>query len=241
MAGSVLAVLGVTEAAADPLPISAESSVFSQYVWRGMIATDGPVLQNSVTASWRGVHLNIWTNQDLTSANERTGKFDEVDLDAGYDRSLKKAVITAGVVHYTFPNTPATATTELYAGGTLEAPLRPAVKVFFDVDGARGNYLTFDVSHAVHLPQLSESVVWSIECAAGAGWGSSGYILKWFGVREEGWVDFHPSLAVPVSFGKHWRLTPRLSYATLARSVLRQSGVPSPHNFVAGLALGFTR
>ncbi len=239
MAGSALAVLAVTNAAADPLAISAESSVFSQYVWRGMLLTDGPVLQNSVTAFWRGAHLNIWTNQDLTLANERRGKFDEVDFDGGYDRSLKKFVLTAGMIHYTFPNTPAPATTEFYAGGMLQAPLRPTVKAFFDV-GGRGGYLTFDVSHAVPLPQLSESVVWSIACAAGAGWGSSGYSLNSFGIREAGLVDLHPSLALPVSFGKHWRLTPRLSYVTLARSVLRQSGVPSAHNFVAGLALGFT-
>jgi hypothetical protein len=238
---ALLAVLTLRQAAAERPTISAESSVFSQYVWRGMLLTNGPVLQNSVTTLWRGAHLNIWTNQDLNSVDGRRGKFNEVDFDAGYDRSLKKAVISAGAIRYAFPNTPTAATTELYAGAALAVPMQPAVKAFFDVAGTRVTYLTFDISHAVPLPQLSESVGWSVELAGGAGWGSSGYNLAWFGIKEPGWVDFHPSMAVLVRFGKHWRLTPRLSYAALARNVLRQSGVSFPHNFVAGLAFGFTR
>jgi hypothetical protein len=238
--GAVLAVSALKLAAADRVAISAESGVFSQYVWRGLLPTNGPVLQNSATALWRGTHVNIWTNQDLNSANGVRGKFNEVDFDAGYDHGLKKAGLSAGVIRYTVPNTPAAATTELYAGATLAAPLRPAVKAFFDVDGIRGTYVTFDVSHGIPLPKPVPSVNWSVELAAGAGWGSSGYSLANFGVRQSGWVDFHPSLAVPVGFGKRWSLTPRLSYAALARSALRQSGVPTPHGFVAGLALGFT-
>lgn len=234
-----VAVLAVKQGAADPLTLSAESGVFSQYVWRGILETDGPVLQNSVTAGWRGAHLNVWTNQDLDSANGRRGEFAEVDFDAGYDRSLKKAVVSAGAIHYTFPNTLSAANTELYAGVTLKALLMPSVKAFFNVGSIHGSYLTFDVSRAVSLPQLAESVKWSVELAAGAGWGSSSYSQSCFHVREAGWVDFHPSLAVPFAFSRHWRLTPRLSYASLARSVLGQS-VSSAHGFVAGVTLGFT-
>jgi hypothetical protein len=238
--GAVLAVSALRLAAADRPSISAETGVFSQYVWRGMLPTNGPVLQNSVTATWRGAHLNMWTNQDLNAASGPRGKFNEIDFDAGYDRSLKKAGISAGVIRYTFPGTLAAATTELYAGAALAAPLRPAVKAFFDVDGIRGAYLTFDVSHAVPMPKPVPSVDWSVELATGVGWGSSGYSLANFGVREPGWVDVHPSLAVPVSYGKRWSLTPRLGYAALARSALRQSGVAAPHGFTVGLALGFT-
>jgi len=238
---AVLVVLALRQLPADPLTLAAETSVFSQYVWRGMVPTDGPVLQNSVTTQWRGAHLNIWTNQDLSSVNGRQWKFDELDFDAGYDRSLKKAVFSAGAIHYTFPNTRAAAATELYAGAALAVPLRPTVKAFFDVDNTHGAYLTSDVSHAVTLPSLGESVEWRVELAAGAGWGSSSYSLSWFGVREPGWIDFHPNVAVPFLFGKHWRLTPHLSYSALARSDLRQTGVPCAHGFVAGLALGFAR
>lgn len=92
--------------------------MFSQYVWRGMLPTNGPVLQNSVTALWRGAHLNMWTNLDLDAANGRRGKFNEVDFEAGYERSLAKAGISAGVIRYRFPNTPAAPITEVYADAT---------------------------------------------------------------------------------------------------------------------------
>ena len=240
MIGVVLALSAPRLAAADRATISAESSMFSQYVWRGMLPTNGPVLQNSVTALWRGAHLNMWTNQDLDAANGRRGKFNEVDFEAGYERSLEKAGFSAGVIRYTFPNTPAAPTTEVYAGATLAVMLRPAVKAYFDVDGIRGTYVTFDVSHSVAMPKLRPQVSWSVDLGAGAGWGSSGYSRSYFGVHQPGLMDFHPSLGVPVSFGKRWRLTPRLSYAVLARGALRQSGVPAPHGFVVGPTLGFT-
>ena len=238
--GVVLAVWAASSPAADRPVFSVESGVFSQYVWRGMLPTNGPVLQNSVTALWRGAHLNMWTNLDLNSANGRRGKFNEVDFDAGYDRSLEKVSFSAGAIRYTFPNTTAAATTEVYAGATLAVPLRPAVKVYYDVDGIRGAYVTFDLSHSVAMPKPHPQVSWSVELAAGAGWGSSGCSRSYFGVHEQGLMDVHPGLAVPVSLGKRWRVTPRISYAALARKALRDSGVPAPHGFVAGVTVGFT-
>jgi hypothetical protein len=237
---AVLTVWAASSPAADRPVFSAESGVFSQYAQRGMLSASGPVLQNSVTALWRGAHLNLWTNLDLNSANGRRGKFNEVDFDAGYDRSLERAGFSAGVIRYTFPNTPAAATTELYAGATLAAPLHPAVKAYVDVDALRGTYVTFDVSHSVAMPELRPQVRWSVELAAGAGWGSSGCSRSNFGVRQQGLMDFHPGLAVLVSLGKRWRVTPRISYAALARQALRDSGVPAAHGFVAGVTVGFT-
>jgi hypothetical protein len=236
----VLAVWAASSPAADRPVFSAESSVFSQYVWRGMLPTNGPVLQNSATALWRGAHLNLWTNLDLNSANGRRGKFNEVDFDAGYDRSWERAAFSAGVIRYTFPNTFAGATTELYAGAALAVPLRPAVKAYFDVDGIRGAYVTFDVSHSVALPKPRPQVSWSVELAAGAGWGSSGCSRSNFGVHQPGLMDFHPSLAVPISLGKRWRIAPRIGYAALMRQALRDSGVPAAHGFAAGVTVGFT-
>jgi hypothetical protein len=228
--GAVLAVPALKLAAADRVAISAESGVFSQYVWRGLLPTNGPVLQNSATALWRGTHVNIWTNQDLNSANGVRGKFNEVDFDAGYDHGLKKAGLSAGVIRYTVPNTPAAATTELYAGATLAAPLRPAVKAFFDVDGIRGAYyLTFDVSDAVPMPKPAPSGDWSVELAVGAGWGSSGSSLANFGVREpgRGGLPSQPGCAGQVRRALERHAAPQLRGAGPERSAAVRSSGPS--------------
>jgi hypothetical protein len=116
----------------------------------------------------------------------------------------------------------------------------PAVKAYFDVDGIRGTYVTFDVSHSVALPKPHPQVSWSVDLAAGAGWGSSGYSRSYFGVHERGMMDIHPGLGVPVGLGKRWRVTPRLGYAALARKAVRHSGVPTPHGFVGGVTAGYT-
>jgi hypothetical protein len=236
----VLAAWAMPSPAAERPEFSVENGVFSQYTQRGTLPTNGPVLQNSITALWRGAHLNVWTNLNLDSVNGRRGKFDEVDFDAGYDRSFEIVSFSAGAIRYQFPNTTAHATTEVYAGATLAAPLRPAVKAYFDLDGIRGTYVTFDVSQSVPLPPLYPQVRWSLNLSAGAGWGSSGCGLFNFGVRERGLVDLHPGLAVPIGLGKHWRVTPRIGYATLARKALRDSDAPAPHSFAGGVTLGFT-
>jgi hypothetical protein len=236
----VLAVWAASSPAANRPVFTLESSVYSQYVWRGMLPTNGPVLQNSATVLWRGAHLNLWTNLDLNSANGRRGKFNEVDFDAGYDRSIEKATFSAGMIRYTFPNTPFGATTEVYAGAALAVKLHPAVKAYYDVDGIRGAYVTFDVSHSVALPKPHPQVSWSVDLAVGAGWGSSGYSRSYFGVHQQGMMDFHPGLGVPVGLGKRWRVTPRLSYAALARERLRNCGIPASHGFVAGVTVGYT-
>jgi hypothetical protein len=236
----VLAAWAVLSPAADRPVFSVESGVFSQYVWRGMLPTNGPVLQNSATVQWRRAHFNVWTNLDLDSVNGRRGQFNEVDYDAGYDRALEKVSFSAGVIRYTFPNTTAAPTTEVYAGATLAVPLRPAVKAYFDVDGIRGAYVTFDLSHSVALPKPHPQVSWSVDLAAGAGWGSSGCSRSYFGLHEQGLMDLRSSLGVPVGVGKRWRVTPRISYGALARKALRDSGVPAAHGFVGGVTMGYT-
>jgi len=128
----------------------------------------------------------------------------------------------------------------VYAGATLAVPLHPAVKVYYDVDGIRGAYVTFDVSHSVALPKPHPKMSWSVDLAAGTGWGSSGYSRSYFGVHQQGMMDFHPGLAVPVGLGKRWRVTPRISYAALARERLRNCGIPAPHGFVVGVTVGYT-
>jgi hypothetical protein len=240
--GVVLAISAASSPAADRPAFSAESSVFGQYVNRGVLASRGPVLQNSASVLWRGAHFNAFTNLELDSADGRRGRFSEINFDAGYERSLEreKVRLSAGAIHNMFPNTPFAASNEVYAGIALAVPLNPAVKAYYIVDGIRGMYVTFDVSHSFAMPSPRPGVSWSVELAAGTAWGSAGYGLGNFEIREHGLVDLRPGLALPANLGKRWRVVPRLSYAALAREKLRHCGIAAPHGFVPGLTVGYT-
>lgn len=217
-----------------------EVGTYSQYIWRGMVITDGPVLQSSSTIDYRGYHLNVFTNTDLDSVNQRRGKVSELDFDAGYSRTFEKATVSAGLIHYTFPNTSVPSTTELYGGVGLAGPLHPSFKVYVDVGAIDGAYATFDVSHTLVLPRLRPNITWAAELSAGLGAGTSGYNTGYFGVSRTGLVDVHPGLALPIAFGKRLRITPRVGYAAVVDSALRKSLVARAHGFYYGLSLAYT-
>ena len=225
--------------AADRPAVTVEVTPWSQYVWRGAIFTADPALQTSTTVSYRGAHLNLFTNQDLTNVNGRRGKFNETDLDAGYDYSREKVTFSGGVVRYMFPNTPSAPTTELYAGISSSGILHPSVRGYFDVDAIHGAYVTFDVSHSVQLPQLSRHFTWSAALGAGAGFGSSAHNAAYYGVAQQSMADLHPMLSLPMAFGR-WTVTPRLAYSLMLDSALRAGPAAKAHGFYGGVSVART-
>lgn len=237
----IIAAVALAAAAAERPAVSVEGTVYSQYVWRGLVFTDGPVLQTSTTATYRRAHLNVWTNQDLTQANQRRGKVNELDFDAGYDQQLgERATLSGGVIRYTFPNTPWASTTELYSGISFGGWLHPSARGYFDVQSADGAYLTFDVSHAFALPKPSAKVAWSLELAGGAGWGSKSHNAYYFGTRQAALADLHPTAALPFTIGAKVRVTPRIGYATVLSDALRGAALNSTHGFFGGVSFAYT-
>ncbi len=232
LAGCAAVVLGAEER----IGVSFETGTYSQYIWRGLTMTDGPVLQTSTTATYRHAHLNVFTNMDLGAANQRPRKISELDFDAGYDRTFERVTLSGGFIHYTFPNTLFPTTTELYWGAAVAVPLHPAVKVFADVGAIRGTYVTLDVAHTITLLKPRPNVIWSAEFSAGLGAGSPGYNRGYFGVPHAALIDVHPAIAVPLSLGPHVRVTPRVGYGLVMDESLRQSEIAKVHGFYCGIS-----
>lgn len=217
--------------------LDVEASTFSQYIWRGMVLTNGPVFQTSTTGQYRGAHLNIFTNNDLDSANRRRGKFSEVDYDFGYDYTVERTTVSAGLIHYTFPNTEIDSTTELYAVAALNMPLHPSVKLFSDAGVINGSYASFDIAHSIAMPKLHPAMPWSTEFTAGFGAATKGFNRGYFGVERAGLVDFHPAIALPIALGPRFRLTPRAGYSGVVGSALGASETARAHGFYCGISL----
>ncbi len=221
--------------------VNVEGAVYSQYIWRGLIVTDGPVLQTSTTADYKRLYLNVWTNQDLTETIWRAIKLGELYFDGGYDHPLgERTTISSGVILYTFPNAPDAPTTELYTGVSFETTLKPSVRAYFDVQSVKGVYLTFDVGHVIPMPELRRSVKWGVELAAGVGWGSKAENLGYFGAPKAGLSDVHPTVALPFEIGPKLRIVPKLGYAAVLCEPLRHSGARAAHGFFGGASVDYT-
>lgn len=210
----------------------------SHYIWRGIALTDGPVMQSELSAEYKGLSFIAWNNMDLDSVNDLQWQVNEIDLIVGYDWSVRDFGLSVGVVHYTFPSTAFAATTELYVGVSAPVPLSPTVTFNFDVDEVDGEYITFDVSHSFGLPTASEKITWSLDLGFGFGYGSADYNSGYFGVQRGGMVDYHPTVALPLSIGK-FTLTPAFGYSALGGQRLKNV-VDKNSTLFGGVTAGFT-
>ena len=96
-------------------------SYVTKYVWRGIPVTSESVFQPSFTvAHSSGTSANVWANMDVTDVNGLSGEVNEIDYTLDYSWEDGFASLSAGFIRYTFPNTPFTATSEVYAGAGFD-------------------------------------------------------------------------------------------------------------------------
>jgi len=136
--------------AGETLPFDVEvgADLFSHYVWRGLILTDEPVLQPSLTLSTCGFSFNVWGSVDMTDINEDLGpdyRLQELDYTASYGFTATEGLdVEVGVIQYTFPGTEYKSTREVYGSLALSAVpyVTPSITAYYDFDQADGWYVS---------------------------------------------------------------------------------------------------
>ncbi|HXH60852.1 MAG TPA: hypothetical protein VNI20_05785, partial [Fimbriimonadaceae bacterium] len=141
----VLLVAPTAFAQSGPVHFSFDSAVYSKYVWRGLVADDGPVWQSSVTASIMGLSLNYWGNFELDNSNNYglpfgsgSGKFTEFDTTLTYEASVLGWDWSVGGIEYDYPNTGQGKTVELFGTLTHQSEWSPTIEIYTDIDAANG-------------------------------------------------------------------------------------------------------
>ena len=183
--------LGAARAEDTPVPAPEQSSAFSdlsldagvdwysKYVWRGMLLTNDPVLQPSVTLGYKGFSLNVWGSYDVTDVNEDDNDeyaLQELDLTLGYETTLKDIInVGVGYILYTFPGTTYDKTSEVYASVGIDCLLAPSLTVYYDFDEVKGFYANLGIGHTF---ELTESLGLSVSAALG--WGDQNYFEGYF-------------------------------------------------------------
>jgi len=211
-------------AAGEAEPAAAEESEWSfafdvtansKYVWRGINLVHAPVLQPSAAVSYGGWTFAVWGNMETINANrygghgKANGKFTEIDLTLDYSWGWEKFNLSAGVIHYMFPNTGFNSTTEIYGAVGYDCLLEPTITIYHDIDEASGTYITFGLSHTfedVWKPTAGTSM--DIELGGTVGWGSSSHNSFYYGASNSGLADLTLSVAAPIDLGKGWTLKP---------------------------------
>ena len=173
---------------AEKLEISASLDYCTDYVWRGLVINDRPVLQPSLTASQEITNagtfsLNFWGNYDLTDANGTKNRLSEIDYTASYSSSSGPFGLEVGIIHYTFPATEDSATTEAYIRTACElevVPLAFSLAVFYDFDEIEGFYFLGKIESSITPGPKSR-----LDLSFSAGYGDYSYVQGYFGWGEK--------------------------------------------------------
>jgi len=233
LVGAVLGgVLSADEA--NTLEISVGIDYVGKYIWRGQNLQNEGALQPSVSFSYGSLSGAIWGSIDLTNWRDVNGdghgdnawELTEVDYSLDWTDSLgdlKGVAYSLGVINYTFPNTGADDTTEIYVGLGFDLPLNPSVTLYHDVDDVDGTYISFAVGHSIdEILRLTPDLPVGLELGASLGWGSEGYNKAYWGVSDGRVNDLALRLALPFEV-QGWSITPSINYVTLLSHDIRAS------------------
>jgi uncharacterized protein (TIGR02001 family) len=170
-ASVVLGTVTTGSAEEEGVSFSITADFFSKYVWRGQNVTDDWVFQPGVSATYGGWTGGFWGNLDLTDENGESSEFIEYDWYVDYSGQVNDTIgYSVGGIYYHFPG--GEATTEIYAGLSLDVVANPSVTVYYDIDEVDGAYVAFGIGHTF---EDLENLPFDIDLSANLGWGDSSY------------------------------------------------------------------
>ncbi len=210
LAVGVAAAVG-TEAQERAASFSVDVSPFTEYVWRGIPLTDGPVLQSSYTLSAKGLSFNIWQNVDLDNANGVPGAVTEHDYTLGYEFAAGNATVSLGLLYYTFPGL-GDPTTEIIVGASFDVPGKPSITLYRDVDDLDGLYASIGAGHSFTLGDGEQAIDLSLAVGYGTDKHNSYYGA---GVDRAALTDVLVTVSSTFKFDESFGITPSLVFASV--------------------------
>ena len=224
------------------LAFDLSADCFNKYIWRGQNLNDQGVLQPAMALSAYGFCGSVWGNIDLTDQNANRGKLNEMDFTLDYSGSIpgiEMVAFSVGIIHYRFPNTDFSPTSELYGAICFDISMSPTITFYRDIAEVDGGYWQLACGNSFErVLTWKEDCYCDVEISGGLGWGSSVYNRSYFGVDSGQLNDFTLAGAVPFTIGS-LSITPSINYSTLISKKIR-SAVLSASNIWFGLGLALS-
>lgn len=210
----------------------------SKYVWRGTVPNSDPAFQPSLTLTHSsGVSFNLWASLDATDVNKEKDHATEIDYTLNKAWSAGKIAMNAGLIDYTFPNTPFPTTSEVYASAGLGGKYSPTLSINYDFDEANGFYASLGAGYSCSISR-NKSASKPVNFSARLSYASANYNKFYFSAPESAFTDLLLTAGIPFSAGKSWSVTPAINYSTVLDGALRD-GVKDPDNFFTTLTASY--
>lgn len=206
----------------DSPSVNVDLTFGSRYVWRGLILTDDPVLQPSLTIGYKKLSLNVWANNDLTDKGASgESEITELDYTLDYSSSVDKFSYSLGVIQYTFPDV-GEGTTELYGSIGYDFVVSPTLTLYYDTDEAGGIYANLGLGYSLPLPEVAE-VSPSLVLSGSVAYATSNWNEFYYSVDDSAFVDLLLTATLTVPVDNHITVSPYLSYSLLLDSKLEDA------------------
>ncbi len=214
----------------------AETDFSSNYVWRGILVDDGPVMQPSAWLSFSDFTLIGWSNLNLTQT-PRSRRLDATNLTVAYDRMWKELAIEPTLevylgrpaVGFQDPNTLEGALNLSFPAG----PLRLFTKQSVDLLAYRGAY--FGQAGAAYEGRLTNSTAFAVSLRSG--WSSSRFNAAYIGADKPAFNFVGVKGSITHYVRRSWYLRPHVEFDRTVDPQLRQF-LLSPSVFSFGLEIG---
>ena len=210
-----------------PPQVTFNSGYFSKYIWRGQNISDESVFQSSISLSKRNFTGSVWGNLDLKNENDNAGDFKELDFTVDYTAKVPGVdwmSFSAGAIHYQFPSTDFSPTTEIYGGLGLSVPFSPSIRIYRDVDEIDGSYIQFGIGQNLKkVASFTETCYCGFQLGAGVGYGSSKYNQGYFGIDSDKFNDLTLSVGLPIYIGRQLTIQPNINYSCMLSDDIRKT------------------
>lgn len=207
--------------------VQVSAYMVTHYVWRGFdVLGGGPAFQPSVTYTCPKfpVSANIWTSWAMTHrAEESIRNLDEIDFTVSYDYTSDKVGLSAGIIHYDYPNMdnwPDKFSTdpEIFMGITMKTVrFSPKLTVFYALneDAWKGTYILASASHSIPSESLP------IDCGFSLGYSDQSLVTN---ITDTGISDINLSLSSTIKTCCH-NLTPSFTLTYVPDDMIYSEGL----------------
>ena len=149
----MLAISALPALAESENSASASTDIMSMYMWRGLRASEGLVIQPSVDFNRGAFNANIWVNYDADPDPlvypDDDGVVNETDITLAYALPVEGLNISLGYIYYSMLGTD---TQEAYIALSMEAgPIAPYLNVYYDYDLGTGAYAQLGADYSTEV------------------------------------------------------------------------------------------
>jgi len=194
-------------------------SVYSRYVWRGIVYDEGAVLQPDFWIQARGITMTFWGSLDVKDENgDHLWQFNEWDTFLDVTMGGYGPVWFGGGLYYnSFPASSGEglSTAEVAAWASGDVAGSPTIIVYWDIWALHGVYVNFNLSQDVDIGPGN------LALSAGVGWGDDRHNL-WSGVEDAGgWLDLQADVEYSIFVSSLLTLTPALHFSSMLQDEIR--------------------